>query len=189
MPEDCPLYANNNQLVPCTVVNGTCYCVASQKLDDGLFVNLFHIFLEIVSIYYLRFLLTMQLRWDDADSFCRAANMSLVSLETADKDREVINTINILWSPSYSDGYFPYWTSGRFNADTLTWEWTATGQPVTYKPPFCCNGPSQPCNCPTILNPKNGECIVNHGYNGFWYWTTANETEALHPFTCEARSF
>ena len=42
--EVCPPYANGNTFVPCAIVNGTCYCVASQNIDDGLFVNRFPVF-------------------------------------------------------------------------------------------------------------------------------------------------
>ena len=127
--------------------------------------------------------------WDDADAFCRLANLSLVSLESEEKDREVINTINILgWPPI--NGYIQYWTSGRYNPNiTARWEWAATGEPLTYGPPYCCNGPTQPCVCPPLLLPSNGERIVNHGYNGFWYWYTANHTETALPFTCEGRNY
>jgi hypothetical protein len=128
-------------------------------------------------------------KWSEADAFCRSANMNLVSLDNADKDREVINTINNAWSPGYSNGYFYYWTSGCYNSTTARYEWTATGQPLTYSPPYCCFGPTQPCDCPTQIFPSSGQCIINHGFNGFWLWTSTNTTESVLPFTCEDRNY
>ncbi len=129
------------------------------------------------------------MRWAEADAFCQSINMSLVSLETEEKDREVINTVNNFWSPSYSNGYYSYWTSGRYVPNKRIWYWTGTAQALTWSPPYCCNGPTQPCTCLTLLDPSNGEAIINHVYNGFWLWYTANETEAFHPFTCEGRNY
>lgn len=118
--------------------------------------------------------------------------MNLVSIESAEKDREVTNTINNFWSPSYSNGYYVYWTSGRYNYDTALFEWTATGEPLTYVAPRCCGSPATgPCNCTYVLDPNNGDCVINHVHEGVgnFRWATVFHTDTVLPFTCEDRGY
>lgn len=114
--------------------------------------------------------------------------MNLVSIESEEKDREVINVINNFWVPI--DGYYCYWTSGRYNYNTTRFEWTTTGEPLTYIPPVCCGPPLQPCNCDSGLEHLVGEneCVANHCYRSYYIWI-GDVANSVKPFTCEDRNY
>uniref|UniRef100_A0A0P5YYI5 C-type lectin ctl-mannose binding n=1 Tax=Daphnia magna TaxID=35525 RepID=A0A0P5YYI5_9CRUS len=143
--ENCPSYLQDDTTIPCWSLGSKCYCFSNNDVKDKVY------------------------NWTQADEICKAANMTLLSIETEQEDMLIYSQSET--HPELADYPYSYWTSGSYSQiGYKRWEW-ATNEP--FQPFEYTNWiPGQPSD----NNPPNnqpGNCVFLSFYtdyaSGYWF--------------------
>ncbi|CAG7724388.1 unnamed protein product [Allacma fusca] len=117
------------------------------------------------------------LPWVEARQACRDTNRSLVSVDSADKDRNLVRLLRASGNGAIENSTVikgQSWSSGHEVAEGV-WEWDSTHEPFFYTRWFV--------GQPDALDDINCVYLATRGVSDL-YWRDANCSAAMH-FICE----